>query len=123
MESGKLRVWRSVAEKRRIVELTLPPGMSVARVAQAEGVNSHQVFQWRRAYREGGLDEIDSGSTSLLPVVVAESNKKSSERDEEGVPTVASGSIHIEFPGRATISVERGADMHLLRVVLESLRQ
>jgi len=29
------RVWRSVVEKRRIVERTYEPGMSVARVAQA----------------------------------------------------------------------------------------
>ena len=43
-----------VAEKRRIVELTFAPGASVARVAQAEGVNSHQVFRWR-SYR-GGVD-------------------------------------------------------------------
>lgn len=123
MEFGKVRVWRSVAEKRRIEELKLQPGMSVARVAHAKGVNSHQVFQWHRAYREGGLDESDSGSRSLLPVVVAESNKKSGEEDEEEVFAVASGSIHIEFPGRATISVERGTDMHLLRTVLASLRQ
>jgi len=47
-------------------------GMSVARVAQAEGVNSHQVFQWRRAYRQGGLDEAEFRSSALLPVVLAE---------------------------------------------------
>ena len=71
MESDKLRVRRSIAEKRRIVELTYTPGMSVARVAQAEGVNSHQVFQWRRAYRDGRLVEAGERSTSLLPVVLA----------------------------------------------------
>jgi transposase-like protein len=38
------RVRWSVEDKRRIVELTFEPGASVARVAQAEGVNSHQVF-------------------------------------------------------------------------------
>ncbi len=38
-----------------VVELTLEPGASVARVAQAEGVNANQVFQWRQAYREGTL--------------------------------------------------------------------
>lgn len=51
------RVHRSLSEKHRIVELTLQLGMSVARVAQAKGVNSHQVFQWRRAYREGRMEE------------------------------------------------------------------
>jgi hypothetical protein len=45
MDSSKARIRRTAQEKRRIVELTLQPGMSVARVAQAEGVNSHQVFQ------------------------------------------------------------------------------
>src|ERR1035438_9388404 len=58
METTQVRVRRSVAEKRRIVELTFQPGQSVARVAQAEGVNSHQVFQWRRAYRAGELEGI-----------------------------------------------------------------
>jgi transposase-like protein len=40
----RARVYRSVAEKRRIVELTFLPGASVSQVAQTEGVNSHQVF-------------------------------------------------------------------------------
>src|SRR5215469_4050339 len=100
MESGKVRVWRSMTEKRRIVELTLQPGMSVARVAQAEVVNSDQVLQWRRAYREGGLDEAGSVSASLLPVVVAERDRKAEERREEEASTLATGAIHIEFPGR-----------------------
>jgi hypothetical protein len=34
-----------------------------------------------------------------------------------------SGSIHIEFPGKAMLSVERGADPSLLRSILESLRK
>ncbi len=33
----RVRRWRSVAEKRRIVELTLAPGASVALVARAHG--------------------------------------------------------------------------------------
>jgi hypothetical protein len=39
----RVRRWRSVAEKRRIVELTLVPGASVALVARAHGVNANQV--------------------------------------------------------------------------------
>jgi len=50
MGSGT-RVRRTIAEKRRIVELSLEPGASVARIAPAEGVNANQIFQWRRAYR------------------------------------------------------------------------
>jgi transposase len=38
-------------------------------------------------------------------------------------PAAVCGSIHIELPGRALISVESGADARLLRTVLESLRK
>lgn len=58
----------SVKEKQRIVELTLVPGPSVARIAQAEGVNANQMFLWRRAYRNGELQPGDSAA--LVPVVI-----------------------------------------------------
>jgi transposase len=60
------RVHPRMAEKRRIVELVLEPGVSVARVAQSEGVNANQVFKWRREYRNGRLVD-PSSRTRLLP--------------------------------------------------------
>jgi transposase len=123
MGTEKVRVWRTLSEKRRIVELTLEPGASVARVAHAEGVNSHQVFQWRRAYRQGRLDETGSGSSTLLPVVVAERGRRAVEQGEGREPTSVAGAIHIELPGGVSIRVERGADLGLLQAVLERLRQ
>jgi transposase len=123
MRSEKARVWRTVSEKRRIVELTLQPGMSVARVAQSEGVNSHQVFQWRRAYRDGTLGDTGMGSRALLPVIVAENGEQPGPPCDKPAPACPPGSIHIELPGRALITAESGADAALLRAVLESLRQ
>ena len=104
----RVRRWRSVAEKRRIVELTLVPGASVALVARAHGVNANQVFKWR-----GELSEPVSASASLLPVVLSGGDK----------PQTSSGYIHIELQGRALISIESGADPALLRTILESLRK
>jgi transposase len=124
-----------VEEKRRIVELTLEPGASVSRVAQAEGVNANQVFQWRRAYRSGELEVTEQLSTALLPVVMTGDRSDRVEMREEtprdvsiepssdARPTAAGGAIHIESPGLASISVERGADRALLRVILESVRK
>ena len=120
------RVHRSVAEKRRIVELVLEPGVSVARVAQSEGVNANQVFKWRREYRNGRLVEVEKSTTSLLPVVVSATSFETSVALSAPVcpePAALTGAIHIEFPGRATIRVENGADGSLLRTILESLRQ
>ena len=67
----RVRRWRSVAEKRRIVELTLESGASVARVARAHGVNANHVFKWRRAFERGELAEHALASTALLPVTVS----------------------------------------------------
>jgi transposase len=119
------RRFRTVSEKRRIAELTFEPGASVALVARAHGVNANQVFKWRRALKQGELSEPAAASTSLLPVVVAAPSEVASapgEADAKEQPTPR-GSIHIEFPGKAMISVEHGADPSLLRSILESLRK
>jgi transposase len=112
-----------LSEKRRIVELTLQPGASVSQVAQVNGVNANQVFKWRRAFERGELAELSSKSTALLPVTVsARCEAVTQEPPAEPQPTPC-GSIHIEFPGRASISVECGADPILLHAILESLRK
>ena len=65
---GAKRQRRSIAKKRKIVEQTMQPGASVARVAHQHGVNANQVFYWRNLYRQGRLGEKSTGSISLLPV-------------------------------------------------------
>jgi len=119
----RVRRWRSVAEKRQIVELTLEPGASVALVARSHGVNANQVFKWRRAFESGELREPAAASTALLPVTVSDPCEVAMREPAAQEQPVTSGSIHIEFPGKATISVEFGADAVLLRSILESLRK
>ena len=116
----RVRRWRSLSEKRQIVQLTLEPGASVAEVARAHGVNANQVFKWRRAFERGELSEACS---ALLPVSVSSAIERESEPAAEAPQAAAAmtGSIHIELPGRATISVESGADRNLVRCILESL--
>ena len=123
--SRRSRKFRTVSEKRRIAELTFEPGASVALVARSHGVNANQVFKWRRALKRGELSEPTAASTSLLPVVVAAPSEVVSATGETDAKerSAPDGSIHIEFPGRAMISVERGADPSLLRSILESLRK
>jgi transposase len=121
----RVRRWRSVAEKRRIVELTQESGASVALVARANGVNANQVFKWRRTLERGELVDPAAASIALLPVTLSTACEMAIEPREAGVQELPpqTGSIHIELPGRAMVSVERGADPTLLRSVLESLRK
>jgi transposase len=117
------RRFRTVSEKRRIAELTFEPGASVALVARAHGVNANQVFKWRRSLKRGELNDPPAASTALLPVMLSASGVTADtpgQVDAKEQPT-PNGSIHIEFPGRAMISVERGADPSLVRSILESL--
>ena len=110
-----------MAEKRRIVKATLEPGASVALIARSNGLNSNQVFRWRRAFERGELPESAPSTTTLLPVTVSDPDKAAIEQSSRPEDPVMRGAIHVEFPGRATIRVERGADAVLLRSILECL--
>jgi transposase len=120
--SAAQRQRRSIAEKRRIVEETLVPGASVAKVARTHGVNANQVFGWRRLYLAGRLGEPKPG-IKLLPVRVSES-QAAPVVVEHGVtdsfqPQPAT--IHIKLR-QAQVRIEGSADPALVRVLLECLR-
>jgi transposase len=116
---------RAVSEKLAIVRLTMEPGASVAEIARAHGVNANQVFKWRRVFERGQLGNGAGRTTALLPVAVSAEMEDKPEPVEEasGDQTSSKGAIHVELPGKAIITAERGADPALLRCVLESLRK
>jgi len=109
-----------LAEKRRIVEETLVGGASVARVAQAHGLNANLVFNWRRLYQKGLLGR--RGAPKLLPVKVSAESLPAltAAWDEVGNARTSSGVIHIQLR-RAQVRVEGGVDAGLVRLVLECL--
>ena len=114
------RIHRTAEEKRRIVELTLVPGASIARVARENGVNVNQVFQWRYEFRKGTGWAAGRTRTEFLPVTLA--SEPDTVATPEATPTAdCSGSIHIELPGRGLITIENGVDPALVRAVLGSL--
>jgi transposase len=106
------RQHRNVETKRKLVEATLVPGASVARVARTNGVNTNQLFTWRRLYLAGRLGEAQ-GSRKLLPVTLQPATSAASSGE--------SGTIHIKL-ARAQIRIEGRADVGLLRTVLRLLR-
>ena len=115
---------RSIAEKRRIVELAMQPGASIARIAREHGVNANMVHYWRKLYREGRLGENKTNSVRLLPVSVSEPAVAAVVEPLKNLSpspsTAYSGSIYIEF-AKIHLRIEAGADAALLRLVLESL--
>jgi len=120
----KRRIFRRVEEKLRIVKLTLEPGASVAGIALANGVNANQVFRWKRQYERGELKPRGAKrAAALVPVTIA-AEPEVPRLMESSVPTAmtpSAGSVTIEFPGRALLSIEGAADPAVIRAVLESL--
>jgi transposase len=118
------------AFKRHLVELTLVPGASVARIALDHRINANILFRWRRHY----LSEIGGASpkpaTALLPVS-ASGAQQALELISECAPSLrarstgkpergAGGVIEIELAG-GQLRLSGSVDLEALRVVLETL--
>ena len=103
---------RSNEEKRRIVEESFQPGITVAGVAQVHGVRPGQIFEWRRAYKEGRL-AAESSAPTLLPVRLS---------DVSSPPrlTPTTSLIFIELT-HARIEIHGAADPVTLGIALECL--
>lgn len=114
----KPRYRRSVEEKRLIVEATLLPGASIARVARAYEVNANQLFHWRKLYRQGLLETASASSAKLLPVHIAELPPSSAV--PSSTTTTALSTVHIDVTGKARVRIE-SCDEHSLRTILECL--
>lgn len=123
---------RSAAERLRIVEETLVPGASVARVARSHGINANQVFAWRKLHLAGKLVRSKPAAeippTRLLPVTVSDPATPLITEASATPPAIPhashsfTSSIHIQLP-KAQVRVEGGADPQVLRAVLECLLQ
>ena len=109
---------RTIKERRDIVEETLVPGASVARVARRHDVNANQVFYWRKLYREGRLGI--NLATPLLPVKVKTERPPKTLNDDRVV--LSSGTMEIKLP-RGSLRIAGSVDVMALRAVLECLAE
>lgn len=116
-----------VAYKCQVAIAACEPDISVAKLAQAHGLNSNMVFKWRRQYRAGQLGN-SSVETVLMPVtitpepampVATPTAPAMSNTETMPVPASAS-SIEIELNG-ARVRVSGMVDPVQLRLVLRCL--
>ena len=114
------------AFKRMIVEQTLAPGASVARIAREHGINANQLFKWRRQYllaaRGTQSEKIQGGpSASLIPVTVVADEPVSTAST---LPAASSdtGQIEITLSG-GRVCIRGVVDATTLQLVLSSLRR
>lgn len=124
----KAHTFRSVEEKRRIVEETLKAGVSVSSVGRAHGINANQVFHWRKLYQQGLLDAVSGRDRMrLLPVVVSEESESGTAvgagAATAACPAIAdspAGTIELSL-GWGQLRIAGAVDGETLRTVLGCL--
>jgi transposase len=83
-------------------------------------VNANQVFNWRKLYHAGRLND-RAHASELLPVRISENSRPEYLSVEQpAIAPAASGVIHIEL-GRVRVRIEGSVDPAALRTILEQL--
>jgi transposase len=106
----------SETAKQALVQLSLRPGVSVAGLALAHGINANLLRRWMQQYGPTSMSgNAPSAGASLLPV------NRSTATALRGVPST-DGCIEISFMG-TTIRVQGAVDARVLSIVLDCLAQ
>jgi transposase len=107
--------------RRELAKLACEPGVSVARLALENGLNTNLSFKWRRAYQAGQYEP-----STLLPVEVAheehtiENGAALPVQSRSKAYPVVTGMIEISV-GIARVRIEGTPDTAPLRGVLRTL--
>jgi transposase len=123
------RRYRTIEEKRRIVEETMARGASVAVIARRHEVNANLVFGWRKLYQQGLLGTAPKvPATPLLPVRLSGARAVKGRRPRYARRAAAprttaalSSSIEIELAGGGCVRVHGEAVSAVLAQLIEAL--
>jgi len=118
------------AFKRHLVELSLVPGASVARIALDHRLNANILFKWRRQQLRELAQVAPKPAADLLPVTVVEPRGVAVEVPTQLVnasaarkpraQAAAAGMIEIDLPLRR-VRLTGAVDLAALRAVIDAL--
>jgi transposase len=125
---GQARRRWSVEAKRRLVAETLVPGATVHAVAQRHGVNTSQLFTWRKRFRgEFGRAPIEPPAPAFAVVELAavpEATETSSRQAIAATDALTSaGVIEIELPQGARVRISGEVAPAVVTAALRALMQ
>jgi transposase len=112
------------AFKHQLVEMSLVPGVSIAAVAQAHGINANLLHKWRWSYRNGEFGAVASAST-LTTVQTAAAARPAVTQSGKSTNSSADAKTtgHIElFVNNMRVWVHGAPDSQTLRSVIDALR-
>lgn len=122
---GQTRRRWSEEAKRRLVAETLVPGATVHAVAQRHGVNTSQLFTWRKRFRtELGFPTALPPAPAFAAVELAPvpgSPAFSGEPVSEADPVAPGGVIEIELPERGRVRISGNVEPAVVTAALRAL--
>lgn len=115
--------------KRSIVEQSYQPGVSVAALARANGLNANQVFAWRKLFREANSLPVSEPAPALIPVIIEANEEPAIPAAPPASPApLCATSSHASPPAvlklefrHCCVTIEGCPDAQLLRTVLGCL--
>lgn len=110
--------------KRQIVEESMTPGVSIAAVARAHGINANLLHKWRSRYRHGEFGAVSAPPTLtavqiVKPARLAVANH--SQPTNISTETTPSGYIELLF-NNTRVLVHGAPDRQTLHSVIDALR-
>ena len=121
---GQARRRWSDEDKRRLVDETWAPGATVHGVARRHGLNTSQLFTWRKRFRA------ESGPLTLTPTVpgfaavaLAPTTLPILTDDATQLPATptSSGLIEVELPGGGRVRISGAPDPATVAAALRAL--
>ena len=94
----------TLAFKRQVVEASLQPGVSAAKIAHHHCLNGNLLHTWRWQYRRGLFGPITAEVSVLIPVALTSSlpllsDEPSPTLSEPRILTMRCGELHITLQG------------------------
>jgi transposase len=115
------RRWSDEA-KRRLVAETLVAGATVHAVAQRHGVNTSQLFTWRKRFRtESGLPTAVPVAPAFAAVEVAPVLEAPGEAAPQSDAMMAGGVIEIELPKGRRVRISGRVEPAMVTAALRAL--
>ena len=116
VEGRRRRVWPEEV-KRRIVEESCDPDVTVCEVARRHDLEPAQLYSWRKPFRK----EIDR-AVPFLPVQVAELKRSGDPEPEPTAAPAATDRIEVSFPDGCRLSLPAETPVKKVAALMKAMR-
>ena len=123
---GQARRRWSDEDKRRLVDETWAPGATVHGVARRHGINTSQLFTWRKRFRAGFGPPTPTPAVpgfAAVAVALAPTTLPTLADDATRLPATptSSGLIEVELPGGGRVRISGAPDPATVTAALRAL--